>query len=117
MAGASASYCPSYLGTQCYCTVTADAIAITAIAHPPAQNHWYKLPTTAARQSVLRLVGKGRWRNEDRLRAAFGQAMQHRVEGWESALPMFVKQLLEMDKRSTAKAEKARPPPRFPIAH
>ena len=61
-------------------TVTANAIAITAIAHPPAQNHWYKLPLTAARQSVLRLVGKGRWRNEDCLRAAFGQAIQSRAE-------------------------------------
>ena len=66
---------------------------------------------------MLRLVGKGRWRNVDRLRAVFGQAVQNRVEGWESALPIFDKQLLEMDKRSTAKADKVRPPPRFPIAH
>ena len=65
---------------------------------------------------MLRLVGKGRWRNVDRLRAVFGKATQNRVEGWESALPIFVKQLLEMDKRSTAKADKVRPPPRFPIA-
>jgi len=51
---------------------------------------------------VLRLVGKGRWRNEGSLRAAFGKAIQSRAE---------------KDKLSTAKADKVRPPPRFPIAH
>ena len=81
-----------------------------------AQNHWYKLPLTAARQGVRRLASKGCWRHVNRLRAVLCKAIQNRVEGWESALPMFVKQLLEMDKRSTAKAEEVCPPPRFPTA-